>query len=84
MAKVKTGISTTKETTCKDKHVFITDPEEYRVIEFTDTGEFVRAWGDFGAGVDGIGLAAGVAIDRAGFIWVTDAGNNRILRYTLP
>ena len=68
----------------KDKHVFITDPEGYRIIEFTDTGEFVRTWGDFGSGPSEMGLAAGVAVDPAGFVWVTDAGNNRILRYTLP
>lgn len=65
-------------------HVFITDPEGYRVIEFTDAGEFVRTWGDFGSGPTEIGLAAGVAVDSNGFIWVTDAGNNRILKYTLP
>jgi DNA-binding beta-propeller fold protein YncE len=68
----------------KDNHVFITDPEGYRVIEFTSDGQFVRAWGDFGSGPNEIGLAAGVAVDPAGFVWVTDAGNNRILRYTLP
>ena len=68
----------------KDNHVFITDPEGYRVIEFTSAGEFVRTWGDFGSGPNEIGLAAGVAVDPAGFVWVTDAGNNRILRYTLP
>jgi predicted membrane-bound mannosyltransferase/DNA-binding beta-propeller fold protein YncE len=68
----------------EDKHVFITDPEGYRVIEFTDTGEFVRTWGDFGVGPTEIGLAAGVTVDRDGFVWVTDASNNRILRYTLP
>jgi predicted membrane-bound mannosyltransferase/sugar lactone lactonase YvrE len=67
-----------------DKHVFITDPEGYRVIEFTDTGQFVRTWGDFGSGPAEIGLVSGVAVDPAGFIWVTDAGNNRIMRYTLP
>jgi DNA-binding beta-propeller fold protein YncE len=68
----------------EDKHVFITDPEGYRVIEFTENGEFVRTWGDFGSGPDQIGLASGIAVDPAGFVWVTDAGNNRILRYTLP
>ena len=67
-----------------DKHVFITDPEGYRVIEFTGSGEFVRTWGDFGSGPAEIGMAAGVAIDHQGYVWVTDAGNNRILRYTLP
>jgi predicted membrane-bound mannosyltransferase/DNA-binding beta-propeller fold protein YncE len=67
-----------------DKHVFITDPEGFRVLEFTDSGEFVRTWGDFGIRAEEIGLAAGVTVDQDGFVWVTDAGNNRILRYTLP
>ncbi len=65
-------------------NVYITDPEGYRIIEFTATGEFVRTWGAFGTGAAEIGLASGVAVDRAGHVWVTDAGNNRILRYTLP
>ena len=29
--------------------VFIVDPEGYRVLQYTDTGEAVRAWGDFGS-----------------------------------
>src|SRR5690606_1583706 len=29
----------------EDGQVFITDPEGYRVIQFTSTGEFVRTWG---------------------------------------
>jgi DNA-binding beta-propeller fold protein YncE/predicted membrane-bound mannosyltransferase len=68
----------------EDEHVFITDPEGYRVIEFTSAGEFVRTWGAFGSGPEEIGLASGIAVDSEGFIWVTDAGNNRILRYSLP
>jgi predicted membrane-bound mannosyltransferase/DNA-binding beta-propeller fold protein YncE len=68
----------------EDEHVFITDPEGYRIIEFTSNGEFVRTWGDFGSAPEEIGLAAGVAVDKLGFVWVTDAGNNRILRYRLP
>jgi DNA-binding beta-propeller fold protein YncE len=67
-----------------DNHVFITDPEGYRIIEFTSDGQFVRTWGDFGTGVNEIGLAAGVTVDADGNIWVTDAGNNRILKYILP
>ncbi|HXF83805.1 MAG TPA: 6-bladed beta-propeller, partial [Anaerolineales bacterium] len=68
----------------KNGHVFVTDPEGYRVLEFTENGEFVRAWGDYGSGPEEIGLASGIAVDTQGHIWVTDAGNNRILRYTLP
>jgi DNA-binding beta-propeller fold protein YncE len=67
-----------------DEHVFVTDPEGYRVIEFTSTGEFVRTWGAFGSGPEEIGLASGITVDQESFIWVTDAGNNRILRYSLP
>ena len=67
-----------------NEHVFITDPESYRVIEFTDKGEFVRTWGDFGNGPNEIGLASGITVDQQGLIWVTDSGNNRILRYRLP
>ncbi len=67
-----------------NENVYITDPEGYRIIEFTSNGEFIRTWGDFGSSPEEIGLAAGVAIDKLGFVWVTDAGNNRILRYTLP
>lgn len=67
-----------------DNHVFITDPEGYRIIEFTSAGEFVRTWGDFGGDSSQIGLAAGITVDQLGSIWITDAGNNRILKYTLP
>ncbi len=67
-----------------NENVFITDPEGSRIIEFKSNGEFVRTWGAFGTGPEEIGLAAGITIDPNGFIWVTDAGNNRILRYKLP
>jgi predicted membrane-bound mannosyltransferase len=68
----------------QDSHVFITDPEGYRIIEFTSNGEFVRTWGDFGFDPTQLGLVSGIAVDPAGHVWVTDPGNNRILRYTLP
>ena len=67
-----------------DNHVFITDPEGYRVIEFTSSGEFVRTWGDFGTDPEQFGLTSGIAVDPFGFVWVADTGNNRILRFALP
>ncbi|HJS18230.1 MAG TPA: hypothetical protein VJ785_05765, partial [Anaerolineales bacterium] len=67
-----------------NNNVFVTDPEGYRVIQFTSDGQFLRTWGDYGTGVDEIGLAAGVDVNPQGYVWVTDAGNHRILRYTLP
>jgi predicted membrane-bound mannosyltransferase/streptogramin lyase len=67
-----------------NNNVFITDPEGYRVIEFTSNGQFIRTWGDFGTGDAEIGLASGVNVDANGDVWVTDAVNNRILKYKLP
>ena len=65
-------------------HVFVTDPEGFRILEFDANGVFVRAWGDFGVGPSEIGLAGGVAVDAQGRVWVADAGNQRIMRFTLP
>ncbi|MEW5940399.1 MAG: hypothetical protein AB1750_12090, partial [Chloroflexota bacterium] len=65
-------------------HVFITDPEGFRVIEFDSEGKFIRTWGDFGLGLAEFGLPSGIAIDAEGRVWVTDAVNQRIMRFTLP
>lgn len=65
-------------------HVFVTDPEQRRVIEFTADGEVVRTWGDALETETTFGLTAGIAVDAQGHIWVTDALYNRILRFTLP
>jgi sugar lactone lactonase YvrE len=65
-------------------HVFATDPEGYRVLEFTATGEIVRFWGDYSVGPDGFGLAGSVAIDPQAGVWVSDAGNSRIMHFNLP
>jgi len=65
-------------------NVFVTDPEGYRVIQFTEEGQFVRTWGDYSPGVDGFGLAAGIAVDPGGHVWVSDAVNRVLLRFTLP
>jgi DNA-binding beta-propeller fold protein YncE len=66
-------------------HVFITDPEGYRVIEFDGPdGNFVRSWGGYGTEAGQLNLPTGIAADRQGHIWVSDSGNNRILRFSLP
>jgi sugar lactone lactonase YvrE len=67
-----------------DGHVFVTDPEGYRVLEFTSDGQFVQTWGTFGTDASSFGLTSGFAVDAQGHVWVSDAGNNRVLRFTLP
>jgi DNA-binding beta-propeller fold protein YncE len=64
--------------------VFITDPEGFRIIEFTSEGEFIRYWGELGDAEGGFNLPTGLAADNEGGVWVTDAGNNEIIHFTLP
>jgi sugar lactone lactonase YvrE len=65
-------------------HIFVTDPEGYRVLEFNTDGTFLRGWGAYSTGTDGFGLPAGIAADTVSGVWVSDAGNNVLLHFTLP
>lgn len=67
-----------------DLHVFVTDPEGYRVMEFDPNGEIVRVWGDYSETELGFSLASGIAVDPEGNVWVTDGVSNRVMRFTLP
>lgn len=62
-------------------HLFAADPEGYRILEFTTSGEFLHTWGEYSQNQDGFGLVGGVAVDPDGNLWVCDAGNNRILHF---
>ena len=65
-------------------HVFVTDPDNGRVIEFTTKGEVVRYWEDGGANAGSLNLPVGIAVDPQGGVWVVDSGNGRLLHFTLP
>jgi sugar lactone lactonase YvrE len=65
-------------------HVFATDPDASRVIEYTTDGQLIQTWGDYGTGSTTFGIAAGIAVDAQGGVWVSDAGSNRVMRFTLP
>jgi len=60
------------------------DPDGFRVLCFTDTGEFLVGWGSPGADVTQLGLPVGVAFDSACGLWVSDASNDRLMHFTLP
>ena len=56
----------------------------HQALEFTSDGEIVRYWGDYSLGDDGFGLVGAIAVEEPGSIWVTDAGNNRVMHFSLP
>ncbi len=61
--------------------VVVSDPEGYRLIEFTPSGDPVRLWGNFGSGAGQFGLPIGLAADASGGLWVADAGNGRLMYF---
>jgi predicted membrane-bound mannosyltransferase/sugar lactone lactonase YvrE len=65
-------------------HIFATDPEGVRVLEFNNEGEIVRYWGDYSVGSDGFSLVGGITIDPDGGVWIADTGNSRIMHFNLP
>jgi streptogramin lyase len=67
-----------------NNHLFISDPEGNRVLEFTRDGEIIRYWGDYSLGPDGFNLAGSVAADQSGGVWVTDVNNGRLMHFQLP
>lgn len=64
-------------------HVFVVDPEGYRVLEFNTDGTIVRTWGEYSLESDGFGLASGVAVDPNGNVWVSDGANMRLLHFVI-
>ena len=64
-------------------HVFASEPEGYRVVQFTTDGDFVLYWGDR-AERQHLGLPGAAATDPQGGVWVTDAVNSRIMRFSPP
>jgi uncharacterized protein (TIGR03663 family) len=65
-------------------HVFVTDPDAYRILEFDNVGNFIRGWGDYSSGIDGFGMPIGIAVDDEGRIWISDADNGYMLRFSMP
>jgi sugar lactone lactonase YvrE len=63
--------------------VCTSDPEGYRVLCFDEAGQFTQGWGDFGGTDSTFDLPTGLAFDDDGGLWVVDAGNGRVMRFSL-
>jgi uncharacterized protein (TIGR03663 family) len=67
-----------------EETIYVTDPEGFHILEFSNTGILTRFWGVFGKGPEGLNLPTGIAVDGNGGVWVADSGNHRIVHFTLP
>jgi len=59
-----------------------TDPEGFRVLCFTQDGEFLLGWGGvFGQDETQFSLISGIALGLDGKVWVVDSNNHRAMRF---
>jgi hypothetical protein len=61
--------------------VFVADAFNNRVQEFGRGGRFLLKWGSGGTGDGRFNWATGVAVDRAGNVYVADYWNNRVQKF---
>ena len=64
-------------------HVYVTDPGNGRIQEFTSNGRFLRKWGDFGRDPSEFEDPMDVAVDpQSNDVYVADTHNSRIQKFT--
>lgn len=64
--------------------LYVTDPDSGRVLVYTLRGECVGSFGGVGdnpAITSQFKTASGIVVDARGFVYVSDAGNNRVLKF---
>jgi sugar lactone lactonase YvrE len=62
-------------------NLWVVDKANNRVVEFRQSGEFVRAVGGLGSSGGKLSSPSGIALDSYGDLDVTDTANNRIVRF---
>lgn len=61
--------------------IYLSDPEGYRILVYSNDGTALASLGRFGEEEDGFNLPTGIAFDPGGAIWIADAANNRLEVY---
>jgi sugar lactone lactonase YvrE len=61
--------------------VYISDPENYRIIVYSNGGDILGVFGQFGQDVESFKLPLGLAIGEDDIVYVLDSGNNRVMKF---
>jgi hypothetical protein len=61
--------------------VYITDPEGYLVIVYSNEGELLATFGQYGYDNASFTLPTGIDVDAEGYIYVTDTDGQRVIRF---
>lgn len=64
--------------------VYVTAPEQYRVMAYDAQGTPALCWGQQGTDASSFGEPLGIATDKDGNIYVVDTTLNRVLKFAAP
>ncbi|MBN1356410.1 glycosyltransferase family 39 protein [bacterium] len=67
-----------------DHRIYCTVPHDDCVVVFNQDGTLFSRFGESGSGPEQLSHPTGIAVDRAGLIYISDSQNNRIVKYTPP
>jgi len=62
---------------------YVADPTTGRILIFDDQGNFLKAISNSSTDTAQIGIVGGLGIDPQGQLWISDATNNRLMRFTI-
>ncbi len=67
--------------------IFVADAYNHRIQKFTSEGDYIGKWGGVGYGISGtwpgwFRLAKAIAVDSTGDVYVADAFNRRVQKFT--
>ena len=62
--------------------VLATDPEASRILEFSQSGEFMRGWSGFSLSEDLSSQPCDLQFDAFGNLWVSDSATNMLMKFT--
>lgn len=67
----------------RNGNVFVADGNNNRIVQYTASGEYISAFGGYGSGPGQFDMPAGIAIDNALRVYVSDGHQHRIERFRL-